>query len=65
MQGLTPFETYAIWGVLVVAILGLGYAFPLTYLIWSLRYGKRAPDNPWDAPGLEWQTSSPSPLKPR
>ena len=26
MQGLTPFETYAIWGVLVVAILGLGYA---------------------------------------
>jgi cytochrome c oxidase subunit 1 len=41
------------------SILGLGYAFPLTYLIWSLRYGKRAPDNPWDAPGLEWQTSSP------
>ncbi len=27
MQGLTPFETYAIWGVLVVAILGLGYAW--------------------------------------
>jgi cytochrome c oxidase subunit 1 len=27
----------------------------------SLRYGKRASDNPWEATGLEWQTSSPPP----
>lgn len=26
---------------------------------WSLFYGERASANPWDATGLEWQTSSP------
>ena len=33
----------------------------MVYLIWSLRYGRRAPANPWRATGLEWQTSSPPP----
>ncbi|MGH6846661.1 MAG: cytochrome c oxidase subunit I, partial [Methylocella sp.] len=40
-------------------ILALGYLLPLGYLTWSLFYGKRASANPWDATGLEWQTSSP------
>ncbi|MFG0331495.1 MAG: cytochrome c oxidase subunit I [Phycisphaerales bacterium] len=43
------------------SILGVAYLFPLTYLIWSLRYGKPAPANPWGATGLEWQTPSPPP----
>ncbi len=42
-------------------ILALGYLFPMVYLTWSLRYGKRAPPNPWNAKGLEWTTSSPPP----
>jgi cytochrome c oxidase subunit 1/cytochrome c oxidase subunit I+III len=30
--------------------------------VWrSLRHGERAPANPWDAPSLEWATSSPPP----
>ena len=41
------------------SILGIAYMFPLTYLIWSLWYGKKAGDNPWGAKGLEWQASSP------
>jgi len=41
------------------SILGVAYLFPMCYLFWSLRYGRRAPDNPWQAPGLEWQTQSP------
>jgi cytochrome c oxidase subunit 1 len=41
------------------SILGLGYLIPLTYLIWSLKYGKKAGPNPWNAKGLEWTTSSP------
>ena len=41
------------------SILGVAYLFPMCYLLWSLRYGRRAPDNPWQAPGLEWQTQSP------
>jgi cytochrome c oxidase subunit I len=34
---------------------------PLLYLTWSLIYGAKAPANPWDATGLEWQTPSPPP----
>jgi cytochrome c oxidase subunit 1 len=41
------------------SILGFGYLIPLAYLIWSLRYGKPAGDNPWGATGLEWRTVSP------
>ncbi|HTR81740.1 MAG TPA: cytochrome c oxidase subunit I [Bacteroidota bacterium] len=42
-------------------ILGIGYLIPFTYLIWSLRRGKHAGPNPWNATGLEWTTSSPPP----
>ena len=40
-------------------ILAAGYLLPLVYLTWSLFCGERAPANPWDATGLEWQTPSP------
>ena len=43
------------------SILALGYVLPAMYLLWSLRYGRRAGDNPWEARGLEWQTRSPPP----
>ena len=43
------------------SILGVGYLLPLGYLGWSLIWGKRAEEDPWDAAGLEWQTSSPPP----
>ncbi|HXT60506.1 MAG TPA: cytochrome c oxidase subunit I [Pirellulales bacterium] len=45
------------------SILAVGYAFPLTYLLWSLVYGRLAPPNPWRATGLEWQTPSPPPTE--
>jgi len=40
-------------------VLGLGYLMPMVYLLWSMRYGKPAPQNPWNAAGLEWMTQSP------
>src|SRR5579863_10412760 len=40
-------------------VLGIGYLLPMVYFLWSMRYGKPAPDNPWNAAGLEWQTPSP------
>ncbi len=43
------------------SILAVGYAIPLIYLIWSLRYGPVAGNNPWGAKGLEWLTPSPPP----
>jgi len=45
----------------VATILAVGYLLPMVYLLWSLRYGKPADDNPWKATGLEWTTSSPPP----
>jgi cytochrome c oxidase subunit 1 len=41
------------------SILAVGYVVPMIYLFWSLKYGRRAPANPWGARGLEWRTSSP------
>ena len=45
-----------------VRILAIAYALPVFYLGWSLFWGKRAPANPWQATGLEWQTPSPPPV---
>ncbi len=42
-------------------VLGVGYLLPMIYFLWSMRYGKPAPDNPWNAAGLEWKTASPPP----
>ncbi len=44
-------------------ILAIGYLLPLCYLGWSLRWGLRAPANPWRATGLEWTTASPPPVE--
>jgi hypothetical protein len=39
-------------------VLGVGYLLPMIYFLWSMRYGKPSSDNPWNAAGLEWKTSS-------
>jgi cytochrome c oxidase subunit 1 len=43
------------------SILAVGYLLPLVYLAWTMRYGRRAGPNPWDARGLEWEIDSPPP----
>jgi cytochrome c oxidase subunit 1 len=45
------------------SILGVGYLIPMIYLVWSMRYGRSAPPNPWGATGLEWRTPSPPPTE--
>ena len=57
---------FQVWNVLSSAgasLLAFGYVLPLIYLLWSLRYGARAPANPWNAKGLEWETPSPPPTE--
>ncbi len=44
-------------------ILAIGYLLPILYLVWSLKYGKIAGSNPWQAAGLEWSVSSPPPTE--
>ncbi len=45
------------------SILAIGYLLPMLYLPWSLKYGRIAGANPWDAVGLEWEISSPPPTE--
>ncbi len=40
-------------------ILGVGLFLTLFYLLHSLKWGKRAPANPWNGKSLEWATASP------
>lgn len=57
---------FQIWNVLSSAgatVLALGYLLPTIYLLWSLKFGRKAGSNPWQATGLEWQTPSPPPTE--
>ncbi len=55
------------WGILNLIstigafILAFSVLLFLINLVWSLRRGEKAGDNPWDAWGLEWATTSPPP----
>jgi cytochrome c oxidase subunit I len=41
------------------SVLAVGFIGPVIYLTHSLIWGKKAPENPWLLPGLEWRTQSP------
>jgi len=53
------FQVFNVLSTAGASILAVGYLLPLIYLLWSLRYGEKAGDNPWAAQGLEWKTQSP------
>ena len=55
------FQVFHVLSTAGATILGVGYLLPLLYFLWSIKYGARAPANPWNATGLEWQTASPPP----
>ncbi len=55
------FQIYHVLSTAGASILGIGYALPLFYLLWSLKHGRPAGRNPWGATGLEWTTESPPP----
>jgi cytochrome c oxidase subunit 1 len=55
------FQVYNVMSSSGAVVLATAYLLPLFYLTWSLIRGTRAGNNPWDATGLEWQTTSPPP----
>src|SRR5947209_7360827 len=55
------FQVLNVMSTAGASILAVGYMLPLVYLLWSLRFGRKAGTNPWGAVGLEWTTSSPPP----
>ncbi|HWL80624.1 MAG TPA: cbb3-type cytochrome c oxidase subunit I [Roseomonas sp.] len=55
---------FQIWNVMAssgAVLLAAAYLLPMGYLTLSLFRGARATDDPWNATGLEWRTSSPPP----
>lgn len=54
-QSLNQLSSIGAWTI------GLGYIVSSIALIMAFTRGKRAPDNPWGAKTLEWQTSTPPP----
>src|SRR5712692_5312325 len=57
------FQVLNVMSTAGASILAAGYTLPMVYLLWSLRYGRNAPPNPWGSTGLEWQTPSPPPTE--
>ncbi|MFA6956350.1 MAG: cytochrome c oxidase subunit I [Thermoanaerobaculia bacterium] len=53
------FQVLNVMSTAGATVLGAGYLLPLCYFIWSLKFGPKAPANPWGASGLEWHTPSP------
>lgn len=53
------FQIYHVASTAGSSILGIAYLLPVVYLTWSLFYGKKADNNPWEAKGLEWEIASP------
>ncbi|MBK7511130.1 MAG: cbb3-type cytochrome c oxidase subunit I [Chloracidobacterium sp.] len=57
------FQVLNIFSTAGASVLAIGLSMPVLYLCHSLLYGKKAADNPWMLPGLEWRTSSPPPTE--
>ena len=57
------FQVLNVFSSAGATVLAVGYILPLVYLTWSLIYGEKAGANPWNATGLEWQTTSPPPTE--
>lgn len=55
-------EEFQIFNILSTGgamVLGLSFIIPVFNMLWSLKFGKDAPANPWGAKGLEWTIPSP------
>ena len=58
LHGLVPLQEFMTYAAFVT--IG-GQLIFLFNLFWSMKYGKKAADNPWEATTLEWTTSTPPP----
>jgi cytochrome c oxidase subunit 1 len=52
-QPLHAFSTFGSW------LIGAGFLIMGIYLLWSIKNGAKAPENPWGGRSLEWTTQSP------
>ena len=59
MNKLMPVHTFMTWAAIFTATVQLIFVWNL---FWSMRKGKKAPVNPWEATTLEWTIPSPPPF---
>ena len=55
-------EVYNVMSTMGASILAIGFLMPAFYLTASLLNGKKAPQNPWGAKGLEWEKAASPPV---
>ncbi|MFB3812807.1 MAG: cbb3-type cytochrome c oxidase subunit I [Terriglobales bacterium] len=58
LHDLLPLQTFMTYAAFVT--IGIQFVF-LFNLFWSMKKGRRASDNPWEATTLEWTTATPPP----
>jgi cytochrome c oxidase subunit 1 len=58
LHKLIPLQTFMTYAAFITIA---GQFIFLFNLIWSLKYGAKAADNPWEATTLEWTTATPPP----
>ncbi len=58
LHGLIPLQKFITYAAFVTIA---GQFSFLVNLFWSLKYGAKASDNPWEATTLEWTTATPPP----
>jgi len=59
MGKLMPVHTFMTWAAILTAAAQIIF---VVNLVWSMKKGKKAPVNPWDATTLEWTIPSPPPF---
>jgi len=55
-------QIYHILSSAGASVLGFGFLLPAIYLTHSLIKGRKAPQNPWGATGLEWEEAATPPI---
>jgi cytochrome c oxidase subunit 1 len=58
LRGLVPLQTFMTYAAFLTIA---GQFIFLFNLFWSMKFGKKAADNPWEATTLEWTTATPPP----
>jgi cytochrome c oxidase subunit 1 len=58
LHGLVPLQTFMTYAAFLTIA---GQFIFLFNLFWSMKFGKKAVDNPWEATTLEWTTATPPP----
>ncbi len=56
------FQAYNVFSTAGAGVLAIGFMIPVVYLLLSLKHGAKAPANPWNAKGLEWEKTDRVPI---